>query len=306
MDPTQNNGFGNSNGFGNAMPSGGMGDVPSGQPMNMGAVNPGMPLSFGSGDIILAPEKKSKKWWIVGVIAVVFVIIVSCCIVWMSVNSENVLAGDAKSVFDDYERYMLLGEVDEDDDGGVVYNDDRMIADVTLDNAYYVDVTELAQFEEQRLFFQVAYEYLSDLSKLVDDESLKVFIGGLIEDTEVMKQLSIILNTDYVLRKYTNNEIDDYLGELDGLRGETHSMALYDAKSLVLEYKKLYGLFDENNCVDDDGLDGDCTNLALKNNPVIDQTFSKVLMLRRNTNVHLENLRSMVYIAITNLRGRVK
>lgn len=98
MDPTQNDSLG------------------SQTPMNMGYA--GVPASTGTGDIVLAPEKKSKKWWIVG--GVVGVLLLGIVIMIMFIWPNNKVGGrdgDMKSSFNRFANYVLYGEetVDEID-----------------------------------------------------------------------------------------------------------------------------------------------------------------------------------------------
>lgn len=141
MDPSYNN---SSNGAGSSgISSGGvgavggapMGGAPVGGNVPAGGSNPmmGAPISSGTGDIVLAPEKKSRKGLIIGLIVGVLIVVGLVAGIFLTrgggIGGVNMSTEEA---FNRYANYLLYGEESdaplegrlEDEDVGQNENED--------------------------------------------------------------------------------------------------------------------------------------------------------------------------------------
>lgn len=106
MDPMQNNNLGNQS--------------------PVGMTYTGASMGIGGGDVVIAPEGKSKKWWIVGGVVGVLVIVALSALL-LSVFFQNNVKMEAREAWDRYFSYLIYGENDESG------ND---LDDITVENWY--------------------------------------------------------------------------------------------------------------------------------------------------------------------------
>lgn len=251
MDPTQNNGFGNQ------IPAN-MGY--SGAPMNTGGA--GGTGGAGTGDIILAPEKKSKKWWIVGgVVGAVGVIIV----VWLVLSNGLFNGGkiSLRKTFNEFANYVLYGEEKDDE------------IDVELDTSYdyyfnnNMDNTEMYDTVDELFsdFFNLASRSLNantegDLIKQIGDER------ELLSFMRVIYPVRRPVIKD-VIEKYSSNgreatvsffnDYYDYSTLLDNDYADTFKE---DFEYWVETAVDLVSLYVDNNCLSNGELDDSCERLV--------------------------------------------
>ena len=171
-----------------------------GAPMQSMQQMTSQPLSQGTGDIVLAPEQKSRKklWIILGAVAagvVLIAIIVAVILGGGGGNAEDIEYTGLRGAFNQYANYFLSGEasrkdiaftMDEDDGDGsaenenetadenggylgvaeVVYDEDE---DDSNDDAEEVDISEVKVLEDGESYFSFMMESdVSDKQEYVD------------------------------------------------------------------------------------------------------------------------------------------
>lgn len=317
MDPTQNNVFGNQppiNAGGSGVPVNPGAPMGSGVPMNSGVpMGSGVPMNLGTGDITLAGnEKKSKKWWIVALLAL-FVVAIVGGIVWYFVarpNGQGVFVGDTKTLFEEFENYMLIGENDDTDIDSENDDDAANEEAVTSKNAFFVGVTRLGNYEEQKRFFSKAKEYVSGLKASTNDAILLSTIGRMDDMISVTEQLSAVSYTDHILQEYLrsgDNGIEDYL---EGIKNQTtnssYSSMLNNIEALILKQKQLFGYYMKSGCIVNDSLDSNCVSTVLKSNKEVGQLSDGIQVLTHNNRENLNYLNRSVFDGIEEMRGLIE
>lgn len=157
-------------------PTGLMGAVPPMQSVGTGQpaqpaqpvqpIQPAQPVSSGTGDIVLAPEKKSKKGVIIAIIVALVLAgaLLAVAFATLGGGGNSGVSGDAKTAFNRYANYLLYGED----------SDKELEGEYDVDEIYYLDdiMTEDIDYtEEVRETLEVA------------DESNNNFDGG--DDSDI-------------------------------------------------------------------------------------------------------------------------
>ncbi len=175
----------------------------SNQPMNAGQFgglnnmgNQSVPMSTGTGDIILAPEKKSKKWWIVGAVGVTICAVAFFLFFFIN-QRRNV--GEVKEAWSDYYNYLM-------------YGDNEKIEDVSINNWYPTVISEADAWVEEsggegRGYYDVLDEKYERLYGLFSskDEEMKRY-NDIYRSFFDYNQLSRIKQA--IVDEYYNNDID--------------------------------------------------------------------------------------------------
>ena len=298
MDPTQNNVFGNQP----PMDTGGFG----------APVNSGVPMSSGTGDIVLNNDggKSKKKWWIV-ILLIVLVAAIVGVVVWYFVvrpSGQGTFVGDTKTLFSEFENYMLYGENDNDADIYFENNDD--VADgetIPLENAYFVGVTRLGKYEEQEQYFSRLNKFLNDLRASTNNEVLLSNIERMGDIISTIELLSVVSYTNYILQNYLQNGddgIDDYLSKIEGLKVDfTYGSILNGIETLILKHKQLYGYYKNKGCMVDKSLDSHCISAVLKNSEEARKLSNEIQILTHNTRENLDYMNNLVFNEVEEMRG---
>ena len=236
MDPTQNNSFGGQ------------------QPMSMGYS--GVPMSTGTGDIVLNNGGgKSKKGLLIGMIVVLIVVILGVVGVFFLTSNGG---QKAKSIFSDLRQYLEEGDGGEWDEGDLIYavsinvNSDESIAD------YYKVL-----MEKKESFITVKSGL--DGNVLGRFESMINLLNGLINYRETKKQ---------IIDKYKSDGLEDAKVFFDdnvecGQVGESledlcrAEMSYYDAE--LAEFAMYY----DNECVKGEMFDNVCLRDKISNDEMI-------------------------------------
>lgn len=230
-----------------------------------------------SGDVVLAPEKKShKKWIIIGVVALVLIVIL--VVAFLIPKGGVNISGGAKSAFNRYANYVLYG-IDSTDQIGQ-YNEE-------MDYLLY-DLSDM-ELSERKAYFAKAGELLDDFKEKNNGNS----------NYDFMNAFSNYLS-DFELAKlvYTNTTLDS-----DTLVGSA-----YDNVRRYGEYQADYEELSEKYLNDarasgcpemEDVHDGCGTYMNADMLTQIDDDYFEMIMLRddavTNTLVGCFNLSNMIY-----------
>ncbi len=165
-----------------------------------------------SGDVVLAPEKKSyKKWIIIG--AVSLVIILALVAVFMIPKGGIKMNGGAKEAFNRYANHLLYGE-DSDSEIGQYSEEERYafnnLGDMNYDerNAFFARAENLLNDFEEKLGTDVDTNFKDVFSKYKDDFVL----------TKMFYLSSNLESSDFISSSHKNvKEYGEYLAEYDEL-----------------------------------------------------------------------------------------
>ena len=270
----------------------GQGTVPMSQNVTpMGDMN--MLADSGVSDVMLggSQPKSSKKWWIAGVVALVVAIVCGVLAVVLLGGRGNGggggvrQSGNVKDIFKEFDEYMILGkgsnvkegeeedaqddetetetETETKDNGNEDVNAEINVAQVALDDAYFVKVSKFGQYQDQERFFNGAKDYLDDLGNATNDESLIESVDELREEITILSKLSVASYTDVFLQQYLSDHSDgiqNYMNQEVDLKNNYYKALFEGIKNLAANYQKLYDIFSINRCISDDDVDWDCAS----------------------------------------------
>ena len=214
-------------------------------------------ISSGTGDIVLAPEKKSRRKLII--ILIVMVLIVGGITALVFVFSrKNLEMNNYKLAFNEYANYLLYGK-DSDEEIKGEYDDDGIYlvyeiknGDNDINMIGMTDSTDVSNIKVSGVeFFDKAESLLNNSFELLNNES-----ASIINETDKYKEYfelykTIVLSNDSIGASGLQRQIGDDVTTLT----KKQVLAQYDAfinssYSLVRDYGKkaveFYSLYEKN------------------------------------------------------------
>lgn len=267
MDPTQNNDFGNQPPMG----TGGFG----------APVNPGVPMSSGTGDIVLNNDggKSKKKWWIIGgVLGVLLLCAVGCILLFMAFQGGS--EKEMETAWNRYYNYLMYGE------------DDRLdgeLGDTTVETWYPATIGTLSVQEET----EDNNRYYDDLKERYDtfSNSSRKTVDNVLIYNDVFKAFydyNVISDLERtIIDKYNNGGMDGAISYIDSIddgltKDDTLVGGLYDNLKVYLRaYLSVVNYYNEKDCNYLEANNMNCPQINSNN-----ETMTKLNMLyRRKSNL---------------------
>lgn len=259
----------------------------SNQPMNAGQFgglnnigNQSVPMSTGTGDIILAPEKKSKKWWIVGVVGVAALILVGLIIVFL-LNAKKTSISVAKDSWNDYYDYLMFGPDGEKKEVTIENWYPALLVDMDLDNGEIYSYRQQYYFELKTRFedfYNKNKDYFNEIDMYAD------MVKGFVD----YQTLSQIENTVYSL--YESDGPDDASSYIQSLTA-TFNRRAADLYGLMREYLnirlELMAHESSRSCFKDNSLDVMCVE-TIEDSSVAD-VYSRSVGLHERIELYYNN-----------------
>ena len=191
MDPSYNN-LGGSNSGGQPASS-----VTPQQPM-VSSRQP-MSVSSGTGDIVIAPEKKSHKWVIVAIILAILVIGGLFAAIFLTRNGGSGVnvSNDAKLAFNRYANYLLYGED----------SDKALEGEYDEHEIYKLDEMRSENAQAVTSYFKTASELLANFESFTNGNTNGDFITTVDNYRADFELVRLTFNKEYITEEELVNEV---------------------------------------------------------------------------------------------------
>lgn len=202
------------------------------------------PISSGTGDIVLAPEKKSHKGVIIALVLAALIIGGLFAAVFLMRGGNSGTNGDAKTAFNKYANYLLYGED----------SDKALEGEYDESNIYKLDEIRSEDAKAVTNYFKTANELLINFESLMGgntNNDLATVINNYRADFELVR---LTFTKEYISEDELINEVvDNELGAVkDWIANKYNNLtnSNYDSVKQYAEaeinYYQLYAEYLEN------------------------------------------------------------